>query len=287
MAARVDTITVTFGDRAENHAGMQQLGTAASVGLTYGDLYCAAQKFRRQGCECQLLNLITEAGVELLGDEGGPEPAYLLIVRKGVDALLATGLGLSEERHEALAAAPLEPDGARHHADIMLVEQRQLDFDKKALFRGEVKNSLARWNLCFAAGAQEPNYETGKGRTIAFADVEYTRAAREALPHYFGEKTRELVAEGNYYYDAKKCGIGFHGDKERKIVVALRLGVAIPLHFQWFHRHESQGQRIALTLNHGDLYAMSEKAVGADWKMSSIPTLRHAAGALKYLTAKK
>jgi hypothetical protein len=25
-------------------------------------------------------------------------------------------------------------------------------------------------------------------------------------------KGSELQAEGNYYYDVKKCGIGFHGD---------------------------------------------------------------------------
>ena len=28
-----------------------------------------------------------------------------------------------------------------------------------------------------------------------------------------------LVAEANYYYDLEKCGIGYHGDAERRIVV--------------------------------------------------------------------
>lgn len=32
---------------------------------------------------------------------------------------------------------------------------------------------------------------------------------------------------------------------------------------------------------------MSEKATGYDWKLKKIPTLRHAAGAEKYLTIKK
>jgi len=41
----------------------------------------------------------------------------------------------------------------------------------------------------------------------------------------------ELQAEGNYYYDVNKCGIGFHGDAERKKVVAVRLctGKCYPL----------------------------------------------------------
>ena len=42
------------------------------------------------------------------------------------------------------------------------------------------------------------------------------------------------LGEGNYYYDIKKCGIGFHGDAERRKVVGIRLGDSIPLHFQWF-----------------------------------------------------
>ena len=37
-----------------------------------------------------------------------------------------------------------------------------------------------------------------------------------------------------------------------------------------------------IQLNHGDMYIMSEKAVGNDWKLKNKPTLRHAAGAAKY-----
>jgi 2-hydroxy-3-keto-5-methylthiopentenyl-1-phosphate phosphatase len=39
-------------------------------------------------------------------------------------------------------------------------------------------------------------------------------------------------------------------------------------------------------LNDGDIYFMSQKAVGTDWKRKIIPTLRHAAGAKKYLITK-
>jgi len=41
-------------------------------------------------------------------------------------------------------------------------------------------------------------------------------------------------------------------------------------------------------LNDGDLYIMSEKAVGTDWmRNKSGYTLRHAAGAKKYLKLKE
>jgi hypothetical protein len=52
------------------------------------------------------------------------------------------------------------------------------------------------------------------------------KKVRETLPEIIGEKANNLVAEGNYYYDISKCGIGFHGD-------AIRTGATLPLHFQY------------------------------------------------------
>ena len=40
-----------------------------------------------------------------------------------------------------------------------------------------------------------------------------------------------LMAEGNYYFDTTKCGIGFHGDTERRKVVAVRTGNLLLAHF--------------------------------------------------------
>ena len=103
-----------------------------------------------------------------------------------------------------------------------------------------------------------------------------------------GDKTNKLFAEGNFYYDLKQCGIGFHGDSERKIVIAIRFGdTSIPFHYQWFQQGKPIGNRIKLKLNPGDVYVMSEKAVGTDWKKRIIPSLRHSAGCKKYLIIKE
>jgi len=40
-------------------------------------------------------------------------------------------------------------------------------------------------------------------------------------------------------------------------------------------------------LNHGDLYIMSEKTTGFDWKKRTLITLRHAAGCEKYIKVNK
>jgi len=39
-------------------------------------------------------------------------------------------------------------------------------------------------------------------------------------------------------------------------------------------------------LNDGDMYIMSDKAVGFDWKKRNTKTLRHAAGCAKFLEIK-
>ena len=104
-------------------------------------------------------------------------------------------------------------------------------------------NKHARYNLCFAKEGQAANFENGQGTIVAYSDVPLLSNIRDTLPTFVGEKANELACEGNYYYDVSKCGIGFHGDGERKRVVGLRLGASIPLHYQWFTNSEPIGQR--------------------------------------------
>ena len=96
-----------------------------------------------------------------------------------------------------------------------------------------------------------------------------------------------LNAEGNYYYDNSKCMIGFHGDTERHVVVGIRFGSTYPLHFQWYKNSETVSDIKTIHLNGGDMYVMSEKAVGTDWKSSSKYTLRHSAGNLNVILKNK
>ncbi|KAI9364985.1 hypothetical protein DFJ73DRAFT_808884 [Zopfochytrium polystomum] len=144
---------------------------------------------------------------------------------------------------------------------------------------GRVVNKHARWNLCFDAVAQEPDYEAGKGRIVAMRDVPLLQQLHAAVEGLLPPKTAGMKVESNYYYDAAKCGIGFHGDTERKRVVGARLGTAaMPIYFRWFHNGRAVGEKVEIPLYPGDLYVMSEKAAGSDWRSSSKYTLRHAVG---------
>lgn len=244
------TITITFGDCAENHVGMQMLGTASpGAALSYNDLLMVKGKFETLGLTCEMIDLSLPS-----------EPAFVLVIRGGVSVLLN---GFT--------------------ADQMFQEHAALDHDKRALMYKKVVNKVARWNLCFSDFSQEPDYESGKGRVISFGFIPITNNMRMLIPHLFGESRARLQAEGNYYYDPSACGIGYHGDTERSVVIAVRLGVSMPLCFRWYHKNEPVTDKVTIILNHGDVYAMSAKAVGFDWKSSSKYTLRHAAGCDKYV----
>jgi len=250
-----NTITITYGDQAENHVGMQKFGSMAPEGFSINELQKAKKMFETINCKCELINLNDYLGVNA-------EPAAILIIRNGVSALL--------EKDDTL----------------MYKEQNALQWDMKVYMYGRVVNKHARHNLCYGDVAQNPDYANKKGRIVPWSDVPLTNKLRLLFKEYLGDKAKNLTAEGNNYYDAEKCGIGYHGDGERRIVIGVRLGTSMPLHYTWFKDSKKVGTTAKLMINGGDIYVMSEKATGNDWKKRSIYTLRHAAGCKKYTTIK-
>lgn len=267
-----DTITITFGDQAENHAGMQKIGVAAEEGYSVKELDEIFDELKELGdIDAEIVYIDypkiarSEDPPKDINDvnEGKEAPAAILIIRDGLKKLFN-----------------VDPDD-------LYEEQKKLNPDTKAYMRGKVVNKKARYNLCFSDEGQKADFENKKGTIIRFKDVKLLNRIRKKLKKYFGEKAEDLQAEGNYYYDLSDCGIGYHGDSERMIVIAIRLGATMPLRYQWFHRFKAKGRYYTFELNHGDMYIMSSKAVGYDWKKSSIWTLRHAAGCDKFIQRKK
>ena len=260
------TMTLTFGNVAENHVGMQQIGKHYADGLSKDDLMKIRRHFKDTGYECILYHLhedvISLGSISLGSISLGVDKAYLLVVKNGLDLMLGD-------------------DGP----DDLAKEQDGLNKDTKAYQRGKVVNKRARYNLCFSDFDQEPDYENKKGTVINFNRLPLLNKVRDYISNNFPtDKVKNLQCEGNYYYDIDKTYIGFHGDSEREIVIGCRLGCDFPLHYQWYNKFQKVGDRIEITLSHGDIYIMSDKAVGYDWKKSSIYTLRHAAGFLKNIS---
>lgn len=249
-----EVITITWGDQAENGIGMQQLGQLRPPGSGF-----TIEELEDIYNQHDLADIYYLCEPDVPDQVNSGERAAVLVLRNGIDYMA----------------------DMRMHDDLFL-EMKDLDYDKKKLIRGRVVNSHARWNLCIDKQAQIADLKEGKGTVISFSQVPQLMSIADQFEIVFGDKARKLKGEINYYYDIDKCGIGFHGDAERRIVIAMRLGASMPLYYQWYKYGEAIGNVIEIPLNGGDIYIMSEKAVGTDWKKRNCATLRHAVGASKY-----
>lgn len=250
-------ITITFGDQAENHKGMQIIGKPADKGFDIVDLELAKQKFELEGALTHLIDLKLLLDVD---SRDKAKEAKVLVVKNGVDILLANTKSNKQDLFDELTG---------------------LDWDKKAFMYGRVVNKHARYNLCFDDVPQEPDYEQGKGRIIGWGSVPILKKIKKSLGKFI-VGADELAGEGNYYWDVSKTGISMHIDYERKKVIGVRVGNSMPLFFQWFLNSKPVGTKFSIDLDGGDLYVMSEVAKGITWNKKDVYTLRHAAGCKKY-----
>ena len=274
------TVTLTFGEVAESHVGMQKIGRMAERGFSHEDLKRAADYFIRKGCDAFIIHLneflpdistIEDEEEKIYLEQAINEEefqAYVLVVRNGMKCI--------------------QDDNEGKH---LLTEMLLFDWDTKLYNerRGIVQNKLARHNLNFDEIGQEADFQAGKGTTIPWNEVYLLNDLRFQLIDAFGESAMGLKCEGNKYYAVSKTGIGYHGDSERRKVIGVRLGHPMNMHWMWFYNNEPRGLNTSIILQPGDIYAMSEKTVGTDWRpkkamgwKSKRYTLRHAAGADKY-----
>ena len=240
-------ITITFGDCSENHVGMEQIGIISDNGYNSKDLDTISSSFL--GKEIERIDLTTYLGNEnYIGEK--PE---LLIIRNAIE----------------------------NHSEIF-TELNNLEWDTKYFDtrRQRVLNKHARTNLCFSNYSQLADYENKKGTIVSYDKVPQLSIAKNIIITSINEES--LECEGNKYLNINKNGIGWHGDAERKKVIALRLGETMPICFNWFKGSKPLGTTFTTQINSGDIYIMSEKATGYDWKKRSLYTLRHSAGAASY-----
>jgi len=268
-------IALTFGECGENHHGNQELGKKgeAGTGFKTTDLLLIKQFIENKlGNKCDYYDLGEHLKEAINKGKAGkdiewPTDAGVLVIRNFIKS---------------------------NEVDGLFNEILSYDWDSKYLCtrRKKVLNKWARKNLVFVDGMeQEPQYELGKGRVVDILKSPQLKVLKNrvkatlVIPLYNKSSTKDTnyIIEGNYYYDFSKCGIGLHGDAERRRVACVSLGGEnYPMVWVWYYRNKPITDLIEVKLNSGDLYIMSEKAVGTDWKRSVLPTLRHGCGAYKY-----
>jgi len=223
--------------------------------MSIGEMESLKCKLHEQGARVSVFQLNQLLPVHA---QNKTEKAQVLVIKNGVSFLL---------QHEDAESK-------------VLGELERMPKDSTTLMYGRVVNKHARHNNTIGDFDQAPEIAKGKGTVVNLKDYPYMNQMRCAATKLVGSPT-QLVGELNDYFDANLCGIGWHGDLERKYVVGMRMGPGakgMPLKYQWFHESRAVGDELQIILDAGDIYIMSQKAVGFDWKHSSKYTLRHAAG---------
>ena len=257
------TWSLTVGNGGENHTGMEFLGNLRKKGQGWDlDRLLYAKDILESIFDKQVelfnLNDACLEGVSI-PEASKPKDAYLMVVRNF----------LSENVHKN-----------------MIKELGSYEWDRKYwdTRRQKVLNKLARANVCYGKTGRAANYAEGKGTIIGFDKSPLVGNLLKVVEILMRDK--DLIVEGNQYDDASKNGIGPHGDTERVCVSCLRVGESMPMKFGMFWNCKLRGKPFETVINGGDLYFMSEEAVGAEWKSRSKWIWRHCAGAPKYLKMK-
>lgn len=283
-----ERMSLTCAPGGENHAGMEIIGRmpVKGEGFKATDMEGLCPYFENVGFECSVLNLNNLSGENTIMGLGSDDQARVLLLREWVQTTFEPTT--VQDIYKELIADAWDAeylDKNKYRIEIVDGVETKV--------RGKRMNKRARTNLCYVSDReQEPDVWKGKGRIVDLKKkttlnqaVDRLRSMIEAGLIAIESKTKvEInVVEGNRYYNLKNTGIGFHGDTERVVVICISIGCDnYPMRWQWFKDGMPVGEPIDITLNCGDVYIMSEKAVGADWKLRSIYTLRHAAGAKKY-----
>ena len=74
------TITLTFGEVAENHVGMQKVGNLSAEGFNLSEILQAKEKFEQEGCGCDMIRL-NDFLPPKLSKEESIEEAHVLIMK--------------------------------------------------------------------------------------------------------------------------------------------------------------------------------------------------------------
>lgn len=230
---------------SENGPGMEQLGHFHEKGFSILELEEIGKKFEEMNGKIEKLEI----------DVNG-EKAMILVLRNGVDVLMG-----ENKKNE------------------MFDELRELKWDKQKYMRGRVVNSRARYNLCFSNEYRDSDYENKKGTIISYGAIPLCYEWKKKIEKLVSNSDLEM--EGNYYFDIKKCYIGFHGDGERKKVIGGNFSNC-DRQIVWRKYKNSKiiSEDYKIILKNGDIYIMSELASGFNWKKRKIETLRHAAGCI-------
>ena len=256
---------MVFCDCAFSQPGGKSVpvGQMAKEGFEPEFLRAMCRSLTGRGIRATLVDLRAEAlftgtSAEWMRNCWGSTEAVVLVIHDGANALT----------------------GDPTMADTMLRELQALHFDETTLMYGKVVTARSRRNVHFAHEGRSEDMANGQNTVVPWSGVPANAKCLGALTREFGAPDVQS-AVANYYPDPKKCGIGWHGDAERRQTIMVRLGAGSdvrPIHFLWCSLGKGIAAPITIELKHGDVMIPCAKAVGTDYRTQTRPTVRHGTG---------
>lgn len=263
------TVTISFGNVAENTYGQEKIGQEGYPGFDYKKLKLAARYAKKKyGCDYYLYDLRKL----LLDDYDAPE-AYVLVI-KGLFKDLKKDAKKAFSKNEE----KIEED---------VIKTVGWDMKEYSTRFGRLNNLRARYKLCFSSTMEKikrkPKYEKGKGTIYNMKNLPILNSmyiiVKDIVDYSFQDDV-ELHAEGNYYYDSDKTYIGPHRDRERALTVLCRFMKRMDSHFAWYYGTQRISNIATFSnIEAGDVYIMTEFACGN--QVHGKLSVKHAAGDIK------
>lgn len=253
----IPTATITLSENIMHFSSMQNFGQKAENGFSNDDLIKVYNLFPSGTCEIINLKDILPKTLYEIPD------AYILIIREQfkiyADEILNTMISQEGSNSEGIITGVSWDDYRIHNSK--LVESK---LHKKLVFL----DIQELYKLPFST-------IENRGTIYNIRRIPHLFKLNEVFNSLFNER---LYAEGTYYYNTNECYTPMHQKKERKKVINLHLGSSFPLHFCWYHQSQKVSDMKTIQINHGDLYIMSEIAIGNIKESKTKLYLKHSMG---------
>ena len=169
-------------------------------------------------------------------------------------------------------------------------EQEQVRYDGRFFDKNKVKVRRAHKTMLFATEGRNASDDYTQPSVTAFSEVPLANKIRTSFQTLLGDRAADLNVNGTKYHtsvyekgdDGKSMknpsNMGWHGNDNCKIVVGVCLGASASLSFIWRlpgSQKNLTDTRVTIPLTHGDVYVLSEKAIGYDYKSSSLLRCLH------------
>lgn len=237
-----ESYTLTFSDSSDAKR-------TGKLGFSIAELQKVQKEFEKKGFTCELIDLnIVLPPAHVIVDT---PKARVLIIRQGVRDF-----------------------GTGSDADGILQKLKTLPWDDRVWFKHKPVKNPMRHHLRFG----EVEYNSDEGHVVALKSIPDIVRIRQTLNEMYSYRGVEFDVEGDRFYNPETCGREPWGDQDRRFVVGVQLGAMMKMAFTWYYHESPFSQPVVIELQHGDIFMLSDKAVGHDVNRKAIATLRRTCG---------